>query len=99
MISKFLTNGPTSKNKEYQPNLKKMNRHPCGAVDPHQHTHPLSSMPKKQKIPDKFRFVTEKSLKREKYEITRWQSTQLRSKLPQFIYWHQIEKGGLIQWN
>jgi hypothetical protein len=49
--------------------------------------------------PDKFRFMTERSLKQEKFEMTRWQSPQLRSKLPRGIYWLQIEKGGLIQWN
>jgi hypothetical protein len=54
---------------------------------------------KLQNPPDKFRFMTEKSIKREKYELTPWQSAQLRSKLPKGIYWLQLEKGGLIQWN
>jgi hypothetical protein len=56
-------------------------------------------MPKKLQNSDKFRFITERSLKQEKYELTRWQSAQLRAKLPRGIYWLQIEKGGLIQWN
>jgi hypothetical protein len=56
-------------------------------------------MPKKLQNSDKFKFLTERSLKQEKYELTRWQSAQLRAKLPRGIYWLQIEKGGLIQWN
>lgn len=47
----------------------------------------------------KFKFFTERSLKREKLEMTRWQSSQLRAKLPRGIYWLQIAPGGLIQWN
>jgi hypothetical protein len=56
-------------------------------------------MAKKLQPPDKFKFMTERSIKREKYELTAWQSAQLRAKLPKGIYWLQIEKGGLIQWN
>jgi hypothetical protein len=59
-------------------------------------------MPKKIKNsgqPDKFKFMSEKSIRAEKFELTRWQSSQLRSKLPKGIYWLQIEKRGLIQWN
>jgi hypothetical protein len=56
-------------------------------------------MPKKLKSPDKFRFMTEKSIREEKFQLTRWQSAQLRAKLPRAIYWHQLEKGGLIHWN
>jgi hypothetical protein len=56
-------------------------------------------MPKKLRNPDKFKFLTERSLKQEKFEMTRWQSAQLRSKLPKGIYWLQIAPGGLIQWN
>ena len=56
-------------------------------------------MPKKLKSPDKFRFMTEKSIRQEKFELTRWQSAQLRSKLPINIYWMQLEKGGLVHWN
>ena len=48
---------------------------------------------------DKFKFLTERSLKEKKIELTRWQSAQLRGKLPRGIYWIQIAKGGLIQWN
>jgi hypothetical protein len=56
-------------------------------------------MPKKLQPPEKFKFMTERSIRTEKYEITRWQSAVLRRKLPKGIFWHQIEKGGLIQWN
>ena len=56
-------------------------------------------MTKKLQTPDKFKFFTEKSIRREKYELTAWQSTQLRAKLPRSIYWLQLESGGLIQWN
>ena len=55
-------------------------------------------MPRK-KPPEKFKFMTERSLKQEKFEITRWQSAKLRSKLQKGVYYLQIEKGGLIQWN
>lgn len=43
--------------------------------------------------------MTERSIRAEKYELTRWQSAQLRRKLPKNIYWIQIETGGLIHWN
>jgi hypothetical protein len=56
-------------------------------------------MTKKIQAPDKFKFMTERSIKREKYELTAWQSAQLRAKLSKGIYWLQIEKGGLILWN
>jgi hypothetical protein len=55
-------------------------------------------MSKKLQTPDKFKFMTERSIKREKYELTSWQSAQLRSKLPKGIFWQQLEKGGLVQW-
>jgi hypothetical protein len=56
-------------------------------------------MPKTKKISDKFRFMTERSIRAEKYEITRWQSAELRRKLPKGIFWNQLEKGGLVQFN
>jgi hypothetical protein len=56
-------------------------------------------MPKKLPTPDKFKFIAERTIRQEKYELTRFQSAQLRAKLPRGIYWLQIEKGGLIQWN
>ena len=56
-------------------------------------------MPKERKSSDKFKFLTEKSIKQQKFELTRWQSAQLRSKLPRGIYWLQIEKKGLVHWN
>ena len=48
---------------------------------------------------DKFRFLTERSIKQDKIELTRFQSAQLRAKLPKGIYWLQIADKGLIQWN
>jgi hypothetical protein len=48
---------------------------------------------------DRFRFLTEKTIKREKIELTPYQSAALRKKLAKGIYWVQTEKGGLIQWN
>ena len=48
---------------------------------------------------NKFRFLTERSIKQEKLELTRFQSAQLRAKLPKGIYWLQIAKAGLVQWN
>ncbi|WP_310422883.1 hypothetical protein [Chamaesiphon sp. VAR_48_metabat_135_sub] len=55
-------------------------------------------MTKKLQTPDKFKFITEKSIKREKYELTAWTSAQLRAKLTRGIFWVQIEKGGSISW-
>lgn len=43
--------------------------------------------------------MTERSIKQDKLELTRFQSAQLRAKLPKGIYWLQIASGGLIQWN
>jgi hypothetical protein len=54
-------------------------------------------MSKKPKNSDKFKFMTEKSIRQEKFELTRWQSAQLRSKLPVGIYWIKLEKS--IHWN
>jgi hypothetical protein len=67
----------------------------------HQVTTEISSilMAKKTKNSDKFKFFTERSLKEEKYDMTRFQSAHLRKELPKGIYWIQIVKGGLIQWN
>lgn len=56
-------------------------------------------MARKLNNPDKLKFFTERSLKEEKFEMTRFQSAQLRASLPKGIYWLQIVKGGLIQWN
>jgi hypothetical protein len=56
-------------------------------------------MPKKLQTPTKFKFMTEKSIRAEKYEMTRWQSAQLRAKLPRGVFWTQIERGGIIHWN
>ncbi len=56
-------------------------------------------MARKLNNPDKFKFHTERSLKQEKFELTSFQSVKLRASLPKGIYWLQIVKGGLIQWN
>ena len=60
---------------------------------------PLLPMTKRLQTPDKFKFITERTLKREKYEITRWQSAQLRSRLPKGVYWLQVQSGGSVVWN
>jgi hypothetical protein len=54
---------------------------------------------KKLPATDRFRFLNERSIKRDFLELTRYQSADLRSKLPKGIYWLQIASGGLIQWN
>jgi hypothetical protein len=56
-------------------------------------------MTKKAHSSDKFKFMTERSIRAEKYELTKWQSVQLRRKLPRGLYWLQIERGGLVQFN
>ena len=48
---------------------------------------------------DKFKLYSQKSLQQFKAELTRWQLAQLRSKLDRGIYWFQLERGGVIQWN
>jgi hypothetical protein len=56
-------------------------------------------MPKFKQPSDKFKFMTEASIRAEKYELTRWQSGQLRQELQKGIFWNQIKEGGIIQWN
>lgn len=51
------------------------------------------------KTETKFVFKTEKTIRENHVEITIWQSAELRRKLPKGIWWLQIERGGLIQWN
>jgi hypothetical protein len=48
---------------------------------------------------DRFRFITERSIRKDKIELTRFQSAQLRAKLPKGIYYIQIASGGLVTWN
>jgi hypothetical protein len=82
-----------------QPNQKRRST-PKKDVDRHQKKRTsLSPMPKKLQTPDKFKFMTERSIRQEKFELTRWQSAQLRAKLSKGIFWIQLEKGGLIHWN
>lgn len=54
---------------------------------------------KKSPTNDRFRFMTEKTIREEKFEMTRFQSGDLRRKLPKGIYWCQLSKGSLIMWN
>jgi hypothetical protein len=56
-------------------------------------------MPKKLQDCDKFKFLSERSVRKFKAEFTRWHSAQLRNKLPRGIYWLQMVKGGSILWN
>jgi hypothetical protein len=56
-------------------------------------------MSKKLHTPDKFKFVTKRTIKEEIAELTDWQLNQLQSKTQRGIFWFQIEKGGLIHWN
>jgi hypothetical protein len=51
------------------------------------------------KTKTKFVFKTEKTIREQHIEITRWQSAELRRKLPKGIYFIQIEERGMIQWN
>lgn len=48
---------------------------------------------------DKFKLMTQRSIKKYKADLTDWQFNNLRTKLPRGIYWFQIEKRGLIHWN
>lgn len=54
---------------------------------------------KKMPPADRFRFITEKSIRKDKIELTRFQSAQLRAKLPKGIYYIQIASNGLVSWN
>lgn len=56
-------------------------------------------MAKKIQAPDKFKWFTERSIVREKYELTKWQSAQLRAKTQRGVVWNQVERGGIIAWN
>ena len=47
----------------------------------------------------KFTYLTEAYIAEHHVQLTPYQSRQLRAKLPKGIYWLQIEKGGLVQWN
>ena len=47
----------------------------------------------------RFQFMTEAFIRENYIQFTSFQSKSLRSKLPKGIYWLQITKGGLIQWN
>jgi hypothetical protein len=51
------------------------------------------------KVATKFVFKTERSIRENHIEITKWQSADLRRKLPKGVFWLQIERGGLVQFN
>ena len=46
-----------------------------------------------------YKFVSETEIKRNHIDITAWQSTQLRAKLPKSVYWIQPIERGKIHWN
>jgi hypothetical protein len=50
------------------------------------------------KTKTKFVFKTEKTFREQHIEITRWQSAELRRKLPKGIYWLQPQDRGMILW-
>ena len=56
-------------------------------------------MSKTLQKPDKFKLYSQRSLKEQKADFTRWQLSQLKGKLARGIYWVQIQKGGVVQWN
>jgi hypothetical protein len=56
-------------------------------------------MAKKTQPSDKFKFFNKKTLREEKGDFTDWQLAQLQSKLTRGIYWIQVEKRGLVQFN
>jgi hypothetical protein len=47
----------------------------------------------------KFQFLTEKHIRTNLFQLTRWQSAKLRDSLPKGIYWVQLAHGGLYHWN
>jgi hypothetical protein len=47
----------------------------------------------------KFQFLTEKHIRTNLFQLTRWQSAKLRDSLPKGIYWVQLAQGGLYHWN
>jgi hypothetical protein len=48
---------------------------------------------------DRFKFIKERTIREEKFELTRFQSGDLRRKLPKNIYWCQLASGSLVMWN
>jgi hypothetical protein len=53
-----------------------------------------------QKTTDrKFQFLTEKHIRTNLFQLTRWQSAKLRNSRPKGIYWVQLAHGGLYHWN
>jgi hypothetical protein len=49
--------------------------------------------------PQKFQFVLEINIRKNLFQLTRQQTSSLREKLPQGIYWTQIPGGRLYHWN
>jgi hypothetical protein len=46
-----------------------------------------------------FKFLSEAAIREERFDISTWQSAQLRAKLPKGIYWIQPVERGKILWN
>jgi hypothetical protein len=54
----------------------------------------------KQKAkPRTFQFLSETTIRREHFDLTKWQSADLRTKLAHRIYWVQPVVRGKILWN
>ena len=47
----------------------------------------------------RFQFMTEAFIRENYIQFTPFQSSYLRGILPKGIFWVQIKKGGLVQWN
>jgi hypothetical protein len=46
-----------------------------------------------------FKFLSEAAIRAERFDISAWQSAQLRATLPKGIYWIQPVERGKILWN
>jgi hypothetical protein len=57
-------------------------------------------MPQKTTKPKpKFLFLTEKYIKANLFQLTRWHAAKLREQLPKGTYWIQLVQGGQYHWN
>jgi hypothetical protein len=46
-----------------------------------------------------FKFLSESAIRKDHFDLTNWQSLQLRAKLPRSIYWIQPVERGKVHWN
>ncbi len=46
-----------------------------------------------------FKFLSESAIREDYFDLSQWQSSNLRKKLPQYIYWIQPIERGKILWN